>query len=61
MSRYDGSDFYCILGSEVLRNLANLPTQTALDAFEGDVTEIGIMEALETPITGSRDPRALQN
>ena len=55
MSRYDGSDFYCIPGSEVLRNLANLPTQTALDAFEADVTAIRIMEALETPITGNYD------
>ncbi|MGV1016503.1 MAG: Fic/DOC family protein [Fluviibacter phosphoraccumulans] len=55
MSRYDGSDFYCIPGSEVLRNLANLPTQTALDAFEADVTAIRIMEAIETPITGNYD------
>ena len=55
MSRYDGSDFYCIPGSEVLRNLANLPTQTALDAFEADVTAIRIMEAFETPITANYD------
>lgn len=55
MSRYDGSDFYCIPGSTVLRNLARLQTQLELDAFEADVTAIRMMECAEAPIGGDFD------
>lgn len=55
MSRYDGSDFYCILGTTVLRNLAKLQTQSDLDAFEADFTAIRMMECAENPVGGDFD------
>lgn len=55
MSRYDGSDFYCIAGTSVLRNLAGITTQAELDAFEADVTAIRLIECAESPILGKFD------
>lgn len=55
MSRYDGSDFYCIAGTSVLRNLADLTTQAELDAFEADMTAIRLIECAESPILGAFD------
>lgn len=55
MSRYDGSDFYCITGTSVLRNLANVTTQTELDAFEADLTAIRLIECAESPVVGDFD------
>ena len=55
MSRYDGSDFYCINGTLVLRNLADLTTQVELDAFEADMTAIRLIECAESPILGEFD------
>lgn len=47
MSRYDGADCYVYPGTEVLRNKADIRDQTALDAFEADVTALRMLELAE--------------
>lgn len=44
MSRYDGSDTYLYPDTEVLRNKAEIGGQTALDAFEADVTAVRMLD-----------------
>lgn len=55
MSRYVGSDFYCLPDSLVLRNLANIDNQEELDAFEADITAVRIFEYTEAPLSGRFD------
>lgn len=55
MSRYAGSDFYCLPDSLVLRNLANIDNQEELDAFEADITAVRIFEYTEAPLSGRFD------
>ena len=55
MSRYDGSDSYTYPDSDVLKNKADLHTQSALDAFEADATAIRLLELAERPIAGKFD------
>ncbi len=60
MSRYDGSDSYTYPDSDVLKNKADLHTQSALDAFEADATAIRLLELAEHPIAGKFDLPHLQ-
>lgn len=60
MSRYDGSDSYTYLDSDVLKNKAALHDQAALDAFEADTTAIRLLELIEHPIQGKFDLAHLQ-
>jgi cell filamentation protein len=55
MSRYDAIDHYIYPGTTVLRNKANLQSQSALDAFEADATAVRMLELLEQPIEGCFD------
>ena len=44
MSRYDADDFYCIPGTAVLKNKAEITDQDLLDEFEADFTAIRLVE-----------------
>ncbi len=60
MPRYDGPDSYTYPDSDILKNKADLHTQSALDAFEADATAIRLLELTERPITGKFDLPHLQ-
>lgn len=59
MSRYDGTDHYVYPGTEVLRNLADIRDQAALDAFEADATALRMLELVADPIQGDFDLKHL--
>lgn len=55
MSRYEGTDTYVYLSTDVLRNKADIRDQAALDAFEADTTAVRMLELVENPIEGNFD------
>ena len=55
MSRYAGTDHFTYPDSDVLRNMADIRNQEALDAFEADATAIRMLELYEAPISGEFD------
>ena len=60
MSRYDADDTYCYLGTDVLRNKAEITDANELDAYEGDLSTLRSIEILENPIAGQFDLAHLQ-
>ena len=55
MSRYDADDTYCYLGTDVLRNKAEITNAEDLDAYEGELSTLRSIEILENPIAGQFD------
>jgi len=55
MSRYDADDTYCISGTAVLKNKAEITDQDLLDQYEADFTTVRIIELSQTPIIGNFD------
>ena len=60
MSRYDADDTYCYLGTDVLRNKAEITNAEDLDAYEGELSTLRSIEILENPIAGQFDLAHLQ-
>ena len=60
MSRYDADDTYCYLGTDVLRNKADITNAEDLDAYEGELSTLRSIEILESPIAGQFDLTHLQ-
>ena len=60
MSRYDADDTYCYLGTDVLRNKADITNAEDLDAYEGELSTLRSIEILENPIAGQFDLAHLQ-
>ena len=55
MSRYDADDTYCIAGTAVLKNKAEITDQDLLDQYEADYTTVRIIELSQNPIVGAFD------
>ncbi len=53
ISRYDADDVYCILGTAVLKNKAEITDQDLLDEYEGDFTAIRLLELAQSPVEGA--------
>jgi cell filamentation protein len=60
MSRYDADDTYCYPGTDVLRNKAEITNAEDLDAYEGELSTLRSIEALENPVSGKFDLAHLQ-
>ena len=60
MSRYDADDTYCYLGTDVLRNKAEITNAEDLEAYEGELSTLRSIEILENPIAGQFDLAHLQ-
>ena len=60
MSRYDADDTYCYLGTDVLRNKAEITNAEDLDAYEGELSTLRSIEILENPVAGQFDLAHLQ-
>jgi len=55
MSRYDADDTYCIAGTAVLKNKAEITDQDLPDQYEADYTAVRIIELSQNPIVGNFD------
>jgi len=55
MSKYDGADTYTYPNTDILRNLADVRDQAALDKFEADATAVRLLELSESPVNGRFD------
>ena len=55
MSRYDADDTYCISGTAVLKNKADITDQDLLDQYEADYSTIRIIELAQNPVSGNFD------
>jgi len=60
MSRYDADDTYCYLGTDVLRNKAEITNAEDLDAYEGELSTLRSIEILENSVAGQFDLAHLQ-
>ena len=55
MSRYDADDTYCYPGTDILRNKAEITNAEDLDAYEGELSTLRLIEPLENPVAGQFD------
>jgi cell filamentation protein len=55
MSRYDADDTYCYPGTDILRNKAEITNAEDLDAYEGELSTLRLIELLENPVAGQFD------